>query len=182
MKFSTNLSLILLLLLFTAPAVAGDKDYDIELILFERSGGGSQEAWPINPGSPDMQNARSLEKGAGPFSIRPASVWQLKNEAARLQATSGITPLIHLAWRQPVASSKDAEPIRLRSSSTGKLEGTVKVSLGRYLHVDLDLLLDHRYRFQAHRRMRSGEIHYIDHPLMGALVLISPVTDAKTSD
>ncbi len=175
MKFSTNLSLILLFLLFSVPAVAGDKTYDVELILFERSGGGNQEAWPANPGSPDMQNTRSLEKGTGPFSVQPTSEWRLKNEAARLRATGGMTPLIHLAWRQPVASDKDAETIRLRSSSAGKLEGTVKVSLGRYLHVDLDLLLDQRYRLQTHRRMRSGELHYIDHPLMGALVLISPV-------
>ena len=25
---------------------------------------------------------------------------------------------------------------------------------------------------QAHRRMRSGELHYIDHPLMGVLLRI----------
>jgi hypothetical protein len=28
------------------------------------------------------------------------------------------------------------------------------------------------YRMQAHRRMRSGEVHYIDHPLMGVLIRI----------
>jgi hypothetical protein len=32
---------------------------------------------------------------------------------------------------------------------------------------------------QAHRRLRSKELHYLDHPKMGALVLISPVKAAK---
>jgi hypothetical protein len=27
--------------------------------------------------------------------------------------------------------------------------------------------------------MRSTEVHYIDHPLMGVVVLISPVTDEE---
>ena len=30
----------------------------------------------------------------------------------------------------------------------------------------------YRYRLQASRRMRSGELHYIDHPLMGVLLRI----------
>jgi hypothetical protein len=28
---------------------------------------------------------------------------------------------------------------------------------------------------QASRRMRSGELHYIDHPLMGVLIKVTPV-------
>ena len=79
------------------------------------------------------------------------------------------------------------------------LEGTIRISVSRYLHVELDLLRRirsatpypsyeqsfegglteqaqpyHRYRMQAHRRMRSGELHYIDHPLMGVLIKITP--------
>lgn len=79
------------------------------------------------------------------------------------------------------------------------LEGTIRVSVSRYLHVELDLLRRirpaasypsyeqsfeggvteqtqpyNRYRMQAHRRMRSGELHYIDHPLMGVLIKITP--------
>lgn len=75
------------------------------------------------------------------------------------------------------------------------IDGTVKVTLGKYLHLDTDLL----YRIQAEdtnefsifgfrsrdetpdvfrmhesRRMRSGELHYFDHPLFGMLALITP--------
>ncbi len=79
------------------------------------------------------------------------------------------------------------------------LEGTIRISVNRYLHIELDLLrrikptdlplpYEHAfedgfiqqsqtynsYRMQAHRRMRSGELHYIDHPLMGVLIKITP--------
>jgi hypothetical protein len=68
------------------------------------------------------------------------------------------------------------------------MEGTVTLSLNRYLHAHVDLLLRRprgidpssglpttsTYRLQAHRRMRSGELHYIDHPAMGILILVTP--------
>ena len=31
------------------------------------------------------------------------------------------------------------------------------------------------YPMQSHRRMRSKELHYIDHPLVGILIQINPV-------
>jgi hypothetical protein len=33
----------------------------------------------------------------------------------------------------------------------------------------------HGFNIKAHRRMRSGELHHIDHPLLGVLVQIKPV-------
>ena len=86
-------------------------------------------------------------------------------------------------------------PVLLSSKNEkAKLEGTVKIVLGRYLHVNFDLILkrnlapkdgiietgadmkeDNRfYPIQTHRRMRSKETHYIDHPLIGVLVLATP--------
>lgn len=35
------------------------------------------------------------------------------------------------------------------------------------------------FNIKAHRRMRSGELHHIDHPLMGILIQIKPVEIAK---
>lgn len=72
------------------------------------------------------------------------------------------------------------------------LEGLIKVELGRYLHINFDLkykrdlapvqgviniasLKNYEdikyYPVKMHRRMRSKEVHYIDHPLIGILVL-----------
>ena len=76
-----------------------------------------------------------------------------------------------------------------------ELEGTLKVAVSRYLHVYTDLvyrlprkvsaqdeqrstsgdtvLVD--YPIRSHRRMRSKELHYIDHPLVGILVEARPI-------
>ena len=84
------------------------------------------------------------------------------------------------------SSTQDNDPV---------LDGVVKVELGRYLHIYFDLkyqrdlapvqgVMDSNtaetykelkyYPVQTHRRMRSKEIHYIDHPLIGILVLATP--------
>lgn len=81
------------------------------------------------------------------------------------------------------------------------LDGVVKVELGRYLHIYFDLkyqrdlapqqgVIDSAtsnsykdiryYPVQTHRRMRSKEVHYIDHPLIGILVLATPFERPET--
>ena len=88
-----------------------------------------------------------------------------------------------------------ADPLYLQWPETGgasnpKFQGLIKLSLNRYLHVDVDFLLNEpriqgiggtnepfdrgrdSIRFQASRRMRSGELHYLDHPRMGMLIEI----------
>ncbi len=37
----------------------------------------------------------------------------------------------------------------------------------------------HGFNIKAHRKLRSGELHHLDHPLMGILVQIKPVEDKK---
>ncbi len=81
-------------------------------------------------------------------------------------------------------------------NSINRLDGTVKLHLGRYLHLEADLLYRSQiepiasntflmslseekqpqtlFRMQQTRRMRSGELHYFDHPKFGLLVQITP--------
>ncbi len=78
------------------------------------------------------------------------------------------------------------------------LEGSITVSVKRYLHFDVDLFYTgdeaaekdqnifnifdvfrtedtpRVYRMKQARRMRSGETHYFDHPKFGMIVLITP--------
>jgi len=77
------------------------------------------------------------------------------------------------------------------------LDGTLKLHLGRYLHLEADLLYRSNppapevnntflmslnevkppqtlFRMYQTRRLRSGELHYLDHPMFGMLVLITP--------
>ncbi|MCK5617045.1 hypothetical protein KAR91_85070, partial [Candidatus Pacearchaeota archaeon] len=78
---------------------------------------------------------------------------------------------------------------KLKSS----IQGSIKLVLGRYLHIHTDLhykRINKSYRpdssalynkkfdefsIKSQRRMRSNELHYIDHPLLGILVIVSPI-------
>ncbi len=169
MKYRIHI-LLLLGLLLTSSQLMAAKKYTIEVLVFTHSGqdtGG--EAWPSNPGQPHLQQANA------PRSLGSSSK-RLSGIASRLSKKAGYTPILHQVWIQTVVSKKNAKLVRLTSSST-PMDGTIKVSVNRYLHVDLDLLLKtgKSYRLQESRKMRSKQIHYIDHPMMGVLVLITPV-------
>lgn len=96
-------------------------------------------------------------------------------------------------------ANNTANPLFVQPASTEEetpalLDGVVKVELGRYLHIYFDLKYQRNlapqqgvidassqgikqikfYPVQMHRRMRSKEVHYIDHPLIGILVLATP--------
>lgn len=168
--------------------------YRVEIIVFERPSpsAGAGERWPGNPGSPGWENAATLQPaGAGrgkpvPFERLPSKDYQLGPHWWSLsRGRSGTEPLLHRAWVQPVRGERGAVPVYLSLSDTSpgsefgqRLEGTVRIRRGRFLHADLDLVLRRRdgtYRMQESRRMRSGELHYIDHPILGVLMKITPV-------
>ncbi len=95
------------------------------------------------------------------------------------------------------AAVNESAPLTERGFA--KLEGFVSVTVGRYLHVAPTLWYhadtlgmqpialpasahaipgtgDGYMALKESRRMRSGELHYIDHPKIGVLVRIDPVT------
>jgi hypothetical protein len=97
-------------------------------------------------------------------------------------------PILYNAqWQQPVYDQKHSLPIYIESSiqqmGTAKLKGLFYLHVSRYLHskIDLQFLPDNAnaatdlISFQQGRRMRSKEVHYIDHPLIGAIIRILPV-------
>jgi len=72
------------------------------------------------------------------------------------------------------------EPTRTRKITTTTVNGTLKVRLGRFLHLDTSLVFtdiekQKSYRLSQSRKMRSGEFHYIDNPRFGILVKILPI-------
>jgi hypothetical protein len=181
-----NVILLGAALLVSGNLLAANK-YDVELIVLERSSKAAamNEHWPEDPGKPDLHDATHITSSKGLYAKLPNSRRTLNGVASRMRRASGKpVQLTHMLWRQPGLNSKDATTVYISGSTkTGKLVGTAKVSVRRYLHLDLDLLLESSngpapgglYRMQAHRRMRKGELHYIDHPAMGVLVRITRV-------
>lgn len=69
-----------------------------------------------------------------------------------------------------------------RELTSTTVSGTLKVRLGRFLHLDTLLAYTDTdsgvtYRMQHSRKMRSRELHYIDNPKFGLLVRIRPIEE-----
>jgi len=67
-----------------------------------------------------------------------------------------------------------------QSVNTTELAGSLTVTLGKYLHLNTRLVLTRpngasSAKMILSRRMRSKEIHYLDTPSLGLIVLITPV-------
>ena len=121
----------------------------------------------------------------------------------RLERSARYRPILHAGWRLQGLPPDAARPAHVGPGLGGggvetmehagdtrpAVHGAVTVSLARYLQVEVDLLYRRpaggdttapdtaptRFRLVSERRMRSGELHYIDHPLFGVLVLLIPI-------
>jgi len=192
--------IILLATLMTAVcgsvSAAGVTRYDVELLVFEYlypDAGG--ERLPEDPGLPDDWNAQP--PGSSNFTILGTSQYRMANIEGELSRSRGYRPLLHLAWRQPAFGRSNALPVlisRPAASANGQaVTGTVTLSRARYLHLSADLVFgsvssavagsgNPPVRLIEDRRMRSGEIHYIDNPYYGILALVTPVQAAATTE
>lgn len=108
----------------------------------------------------------------------------------------GIPVHIHTAapTTPDTAATASAAPTALPPP---RLDGVVELTVLRYLHLDVDLLFRGQpvaaadsigdffgvaptkpeipiYRLQESRRMRSGELHYFDHPMFGVIAMVTP--------
>lgn len=160
------------------------------------------------------------------FKALPKKELQLQEQASAIDESESRRLLLHTGWRQPGMAREEAlsvylkhpvtgvapdatdtaetefasDPMainRLAQAQAGELEGTIKIILSRYLHVETDMVLRPQreeqpqdiysmeileeaeqpivYRLQqTRRRMRSRELHYLDNPVIGMLVLITP--------
>ncbi|MBR9805062.1 hypothetical protein GYB62_00910, partial [bacterium] len=148
----------------------------------------------------------------------PAERRKLNAAADKIARSSAQRIVFHKAWQQRLEPIDNAASVVIHGGKTHgphyELEGSVKFSRNRYLHITTDLWLS-RFGPQAigsdqawpplppipqrngrrsssgdyasiraaqatrivkmeeYRRMRSDEIHYLDHPLFGLLVTIS---------
>lgn len=113
---------------------------------------------------------------------------------SRLAASGEVRPLLHTGWRQPGLRKSEALPVRVNGTAQGingsSVKGTIRLYRSRYLHLEANLTYSRpnatqtaglngagnpiRFVLRESRRMRSGELHYLDHPLFGMLVRATP--------
>lgn len=193
--------LIVTALLFTAQSHAQEPWYMVEIIIFSQAKGSyaASENWKQDLTQPDFSGARTITpagSAAGKsFQAVDPSRYRLQGEWNRLHNSSEYTPLLHTAWLQPGLPREQSVGVILEVGAPSPalggakpLSGVVKVGLSRYLHLDVNLLYRkplattmedgasyETFQLSESRRMRSKEIHYLDHPMFGVIALITPL-------
>ncbi len=139
----------------------------------------------------------------------------LTEHVTKLDRSSRYSVLLHQSWQQTGLNDNDAvnfivdtnetenkdlevfstnhKPKKIGTKLKSSLQGSIKLVLGRYLHIHTDLHYKrvnklyrpnspalHNKKFEefnikSQRKMRSNELHYIDHPLLGILVIVIPI-------
>ena len=194
------------------PARAEVTEYDFELIIFEDTSGryANSEQWTHElPGLiEETSDSRSKNKDSkAALNIKQIKGIGLQRYANKLKSSKRYKVLVHKAWRQEGLADDAAIniPIDSRPASASQhrdannIHGSIKVVLGRYLHIYTDMIYQQprkdaapawdgqvsrqyrEYPINFHRRMRSKELHYLDHPLVGILVMAKPVKKQETS-
>lgn len=214
------------------------------------------EPEPITPADEQQPPDVVLATTPSPFIQRPHSELEFRGKAAYMQRTGRYQTLFHETWVQPMVEQGRTLPIIIdRSGDTEawpRLQGSVKLYLSRYLHLETNLWLNtsgsylpqgwdmpaaplgtksltiiyppepepdpeletdlepepidtgffapleeqtaeqeilepqgpvypwrHAIALQQKRKMRSTEVHYIDHPMLGVVVKTTPLTEEE---
>ena len=216
--------------------------YEVNMVIFSLSTNSmGSESWQ----DPELLDLRfpsttiNMDKDSPmglAFSLRSPSDKDFRQSLSRIKNSPNYTVLVEKSWLQPGYDKRDALPILIQggekfgdkeSGEYYALEGTITLSLSRYLHFQANLwfseyemrsiatdswwndteqalptndnmigsdILSHETipmsapnpdeqitRLRAvktvvmneSRRMRSGELHYLDHPLFGILVKVN---------
>jgi hypothetical protein len=188
-----------LALVFAPNAQSATTWYRVELIVFSLLNPNiGAETWSSSPERPSLANSVELSSGlylndgAGGNALHAyrrlgADHYTLQSEWTRLRRSSDFHPILHTAWQQPGLEKKESRRVHLSTGSQSEdgatVNGSIRVWRTRYLHVDADLLYrlgfdsndSAEFRMKQHRRMRSRELHFFDHPMFGVLIYISPI-------
>ncbi|WP_237064780.1 CsiV family protein [Microbulbifer guangxiensis] len=235
------------LVLATASGIAAAKNYagntfEIEMIVFSRDSGMAQsgENWPSSPRLEYPQQWVGFDTMGGDSPVLRPVATRLDNKAAAIRRARGQQVLFHKAWQQVLQNKRRSPAVVIsggeRRGENHQLEGSVTISVARYLHLSTNLWLSdfgpgtlsaaipnagsitlplppvaepevfgepmdlagqvaarpatlstmsaeprapmtatRVALLQQERRMRSGELHYLDHPRFGVLIEVRTV-------
>jgi len=162
------------------------------------------------------------------YKLLQAESYQLTDKVEKISESKSQRVIFHTAWRQPGLDKKQALPIYFKQeisaapvveeqnnseqntegdNSTAKstpsiLEGILRVTLARYLHLEAELVLQDKqpeirdsenpfsvldnqserskiekqgiiHFKQKRNRIRTNELHYLDHPALSILVQVT---------
>ncbi len=152
--------------------------YDVEVLVFETTLPTLEgsELWTrdrMRATIPEIAEAITIGE-------KPSGNSNLSTVAAALERDGSYRILTHQHWQQTAEAKSAVKPVRLRNTD-GQVDGALRFYMSRFLHVDLDLVLREKnsaaenvnYRISEHRRVKTQEVNYFDHPKFGVLVRIT---------
>lgn len=91
------------------------------------------------------EHEEKTDQNSDAFTLLPNSLKKLTNTSKKLQSNPKFRVLFHEAWQQPLSKSAEATSIVISGGNTfgahHELEGSIQISLSRYLHINADLWL-----------------------------------------
>jgi hypothetical protein len=161
-------------------SAAATSNYDVEIVVFENQ-------MPDLEGGENLASTRPRDLIAdltiAEVPPAPSGEGGLAAAVQTLGKDARYRILAHQRWTQGADAKSATKPVRI-TDATQKLDGVFRFYLSRFLHVEMSLVLQDGaaanpgealvYRLQEHRRVRTQELHYFDHPKFGALVRVTP--------
>ena len=184
-----------------AKAEEAPQRYQVEVIVFEHLAlkGWTEEYWPMTVEIPNIEQAQNFSTtNTAPLYLKN-SPSMLATEAAKVAKNYRI--LYQKSWTQN-ALDKPKTPNLLIEGANASTQffGTVKMYQSRFNHIMVDLNFDRlipnqvreafaqmqkmnvnelpaqwSFHIKDQRKVKSGELHYIDHPLFGVLVQVQKI-------
>ncbi len=179
-----------------ADEVKNPPKFKVEIVVFETLAlrGWTEEFWPSNPDIIDTETAVNVDG-------LPETESMLSEQVEKMTPALGYKVLYHKTWLLNAVPEDEALPLLIsvipEKEGQPRVEGTLLFYKSRYPHVIVNLELERKiplrirkkfalhqkmeldqlpeyWRFQIHesRKIKSNQLHYIDHPLFGALVQI----------
>ena len=145
---------------------------------------------PARPLDPQQAALEALTTAAEEYErklMETSYVWRRQTPAlasALRQLRHGRTVIAAGEWHQALPPRDAPQPLVVQAGNADAngrfpLEGWFSVTVGRYVHFKAHLLYrlaeDDAAILKESRRMRSGEIHYLDHPALGILAFVEPL-------
>ena len=152
------------------------------------------------PQAPTQRRVIELDKeqelSAAGITLLPESEFGLEEQWMLLRRSPQFRPLIKLAWTQNDPPPKGGPRLKVVSGDKlviraedgfgqrelNEIDGSIALNLGRYLHLDVDLVYSRQsgdendtrsWPLKESRRLRSEELHHLDSPKLGVIAIVN---------
>ena len=175
MTYRLKIQAVLWLCLFSHWALAEERQFQVEVIVFAQSA----------PNTELFERTELELESIKTYAVVKPGKKSLQNTYNRLKKAGGYRPFYYESWEISVVSNQISLPIEILAPEEG-LTGRVKVQRGNLLYalVDLELaptgIVEEEafvYRLTEKRRVLLDEVHYLDHPVFGVIIKVSPVKE-----